>query len=119
MENAMHTEKATHSPFRQAHNGPPQPGFRPLRGVRDLPEKIKGQVSDIWINRGPTIATARVGPTVGRYAADLWRIEGNPLPWRVRADGEGVRRFGDETAAVTFFFDTVQKVADGKGEEIL
>lgn len=115
----MHTVKATHSRFQQAENRSTPPDFRPLRGVRDLPEKINGRVSDIWINRGPTIATARVGPTVGRYAADLWRIEGNPLPWRVRADGEGVRRFGDETAAVTFFFDTVQKVANGKGEEIL
>jgi hypothetical protein len=119
MENAMRTEAATHNLFHQDENKPTRPGFRPTRGVRDLPERVRGQVSDIWINRGPTIATARVGHTVGRYAADLWRIEGNPLPWRVRADGEGVRRFGDETTAVTFFLDTVRKVADGEGEEIL
>ena len=119
MENAMQTNTATHDPFRNTETGTTQPESRPSRRVRDLPERVRGQVSDIWINRGPTIATARVGPTVGRYAADLWRIEGNPLPWRVRADGEGVRRFGDETTAVTFFLDTVQRVADGKGEEIL
>jgi hypothetical protein len=115
MENAMRTQTGTDNPFRQAENRPAQPESRPPRSVRDLPERIRGQVSDIWINRGPTIATARVGPTVGRYAADLWKIEGNPLPWRVRADGEGVRRFGDETTAVTFFLDKVRRVANGAG----
>lgn len=119
MENAMQTETVTHDLIRQPENGVAQPESRPPRSIRDLPERIHGQVSDIWINRGPTIATARVGPTVGRYAADLWRIEGNPFPWRVRADGEGIRRFGDETTAVTFFLDKIRRVANGRGSDKL
>ena len=102
----MQTEALAHQ---QVH----PTGQNAVTAVRELPERIEGSVSDIWINRGPTIATARLGPAVGRYAADLWRIEGNPFPWRVRADGEGVRRFGDEATAVTFFLEKVRRVANG------
>lgn len=81
--------------------------------VEDLPRRIEGRLSDIWINCGPTVATARLGPGPGRYAADLWRIEANPFPWRVRTDGQGVHRFGDEAEAVAFFLERLFEVAHG------
>ncbi|MGF1639568.1 MAG: hypothetical protein ACFCUO_01315 [Rhodospirillales bacterium] len=80
-----------------------------------MPPRVCGRLCDVWIERGPTIASARIGPAVGRHAADLWRIEGNPLPWRVRADGEGIRRFADEAAAATFFLEKAHRVANGFG----
>ena len=80
--------------------------------IRDLPERITGQVFDIEINRGPTIATARISKTVGNYIADLWQIAGNPFPWRVRSPGKGIRRFLDEITAVEYFFEIINQVAN-------
>jgi hypothetical protein len=85
----------------------------PPQAVGDLPQRVEGRISDVWINRGPTVASARLGPGPGRYAADLWRIEGNPFPWRVRADGHGVQRFGAEADAVAFFIERVHAAANG------
>ncbi len=81
--------------------------------VEELPPRIEGHLSDIRINSGRTVAMARTGPGPGRYAADLWRIEGNPFPWRVRMDGQGVHRFCGESEAVAFFMERLCHVAHG------
>ena len=83
------------------------------QAVGDLPKRVEGRISDVWINRGPTVASARLGPGPGRHAADLWRMEGNPFPWRVRADGHGIQRFGAESDAVAFFIERVHAAANG------
>ena len=109
----MHTENSIQHTLRPRHPHLIGENDRIPTQVKDLPRRIEGRLSDIWINAGPTVATARLGPGPGRYAADLWRIEGNPFPWRVRTDGQGVHRFGVESEAVAFFLENLCRVAHG------
>ncbi len=109
----MQTENSVQHTLRPRHPGMVCANDRIPQSIKELPQRIEGCLSDIWINSGPTVATARLGPGPGRYAADLWRIEGNPFPWRVRTDGQGVHRFGDEAEAVAFFLERLCQAADG------
>jgi len=109
----MHTEDSIQHTLRPRHPEMVDEDHQIPTRVEELPRHIEGRLSDIWINCGPTVATARLGPGPGRYAADLWRIEGNPFPWRVRTDGQGVHRFGDEAEAVAFFLERLCFAAHG------
>ncbi len=109
----MHTENPTQHTLRPRHPGMAGGTDRIPTRVEELPQRIEGRLSDIRINAGPTVATARLGPGPGRYAADLWRIEGNPFPWRVRTDGQGVHRFSAESEAVAFFLERLCHAAHG------
>lgn len=109
----MHTEHPTQPTLRPRHPGMIGENDRIPTRVNELPKRIEGRLSDIRINSGPTVATARLGPGPGRYAADLWRIEGNPFPWRVRTDGQGVHRFSAESEAVAFFLESLCHAAHG------
>lgn len=109
----MHTENSIRQTLRPRHPGLVGATDQIPQRIQDLPQRIEGRLSDIRITSGPTVATARLGPGPGRYAADLWRIEGNPFPWRVRTDGQGVHRFGDEAEAVAFFLERLCQTAHG------
>lgn len=109
----MPTEQPIQQTLRPRHPGMVGENHRIPTRVDELPRRIEGRFSDIRISRGPTLATARLGPGPGRYAADLWRIEGNPFPWRVRTDGQGVHRFADEAEAVAFFLERLCHAAHG------
>lgn len=109
----MHIENSTRQTLRPRHPDMVGEDYRIPTRVNELPRRIEGRLSDIRINSGPTVATARLGPGPGRYAADLWRIEGNPFPWRVRADSQGVHRFADEAEAVAFFLEHLCYAAHG------
>jgi hypothetical protein len=109
----MQPDNSVQQTLRPRHPGMTGADDRIPRTIKELPQRIEGRLSDIWINSGPTVATARLGPGPGRYAADLWLIEGNPFPWRVRTDQQGVHRFGDEAEAVAFFLERLCQAAHG------
>ncbi len=109
----MLTDTPIQHTLRPRHPGMVGENHRIPTRVEELPRRIEGRLSDIRINSGPSVATARLGPGPGRYAADLWRIEANPFPWRVRTDGQGVHRFSDEAEAVAFFLERLCDAAHG------